>query len=685
MDLKILSDALIAQYPSPKTDDLVVDKDALVKMLRLLQTEGTKQATVLDEVEARLQQHKLSPEHHAMIACLDDWCAKAIFEAKFPDDISRHLIAVVAYLNRVALIGGIVPLTQDHPGFKILESLFDLSIGLNDLSGASKESIVQKIEETLAGLSLITDTLGSDKTIETARNLLLVLMQKDLAGFAENEKQKISKLEQRLMGSEAGRFKAVQARQNASEILNEKMSGQTLPETIVMFLQGVWLDSLHIIATRSGLKSQQWYRAIKLTETLLMTLQPESSSVIDTNDQDVTTSNPFKIDDPADSVETMLSVNIEDDSHSSDIDPSGVEPGLDDELVALDPMSTEVNTEDLSTNQEPENAADGDFDDEIPADANKNTPALNKQDLYQIIENLPKELRASLVSLEHTPDAADNAVTVIEEVYVEIMKGNQPAAYEFEPIQIDEGLLENNTTVSRSLLEPVTKFTAGQWFVYTEDNQPSQHIKLTLKLDELEYLLFTNRNGAKVLNRNFEEFAYLLASETVVALPQIGDISGAFRAHLTDLGKRQVKKEKKMNARIANIVKRAEARDKSNLDDTQFVLVAIQKDRLVIKDDPAVHSEAARLVSQLNLGATLKLEGSDDKTVEVKLAADDPADDNVIFVDETGLNLGEFDKSQIADLIAAGKCEVVDDGNDTKDDFRNMVNRMIQKKRLSAD
>jgi len=71
--------------------------------------------------------------------------------------------------------------------------------------------------------------------------------------------------------------------------------------------------------------------------------------------------------------------------------------------------------------------------------------------------------------------------------------------------------------------------------------------------------------------------------------------------------------------------------------------------------------------------------------VEAKLAVDDPSGNKVIFVDKTGLNLGEYTKDEIAGLIAGGQCEVVDSGVKEKDNFRSVVTRLRKKKGLSDE
>lgn len=633
MDQNTLNAALIAQFPLPETDKPVIGLDILLKHLRVMQTSGVDESSILQELQKNNPESSLSAYHHALIQLIDSCCSSEVIKAEFPAEISHGLMGAVACATRIALNEGIESLSRDHGALKILESLIDLSIGWPDIRGNPRELVEQKFHSSLLGLSLITETLSTDEVVESARNNLLTLLQDDIVNFSQKERQRIDKLEQRMVDAEAGQFKTVQSRNLAAQTLNAAMENRSLPRPIIEFLQGVWLDSLQLILTRQGLQSEQWLQATKLTETLIITVQPSDSSAGQT-----ASAKP-----PAD---TSLSVDVK------------IEKGVE----AFPKKDTNAATESST-----------------PAAAEA---TIATQDLYRIIEHLPEELRGSLVSLEHNAAAADAELSSIESVHIDIMKGEPPPAYEFELITTDEGLLEENTSVSQALLAPVEKLVPGQWFIYSEEGQPSRHIKLTLKVNELKQLLFTNRTGVKVLQVNFDELAYLISTETVRALPQFGAISQSLRSNLTNLVKRQVTKEKVIEAKTR---KRAAAKRKKEMEETQFVLVAVRKDQLQSDGSGEEREKALDLVAELNLGATLRMGELGKEAVEAILAVNDPLGNKVIFVDKTGLNLGEYTKEEIADLIAGGQCEVVDNGVEENDNFRNVIARLRKKKGLSEE
>ena len=88
------------------------------------------------------------------------------------------------------------------------------------------------------------------------------------------EHSRINKLEERLIASEQGRLRSQKARNTTAIMINKAMRGAKLPGPIINFLQGPWFDSIQLLALTKGLTSEEWFRASKLTETLIWTFQP---------------------------------------------------------------------------------------------------------------------------------------------------------------------------------------------------------------------------------------------------------------------------------------------------------------------------------------------------------------------------------------------------------------------------
>lgn len=624
MDSKTFYAALAAQYPRPQTDKPVMDASALRKHLRAMQAETVAESSVLESLSKRDTASMPSADHYAVISLLDSYYSRPLQGARLQEDVTDRLMGVVACVNRIALVEGILPLSRNHVALKLLAGLVNLNIGLQDVKGSSRELVEEKFCSALAGLSLLTDKLTSDRQLETARRGLLDLLQSDIASLLEAERVRIEKLEERLIAKEKGQLRKVESKQIAARIINSKMKNQFLPEPIVLFLQGVWFDSLQMILMREGLESAAWLKAVKLTETLIVTLQPDRSRKS---------------------------------------------------------KAKKAPAEDLDSGEEDTGSDAAKNEDDAP---DEDSDEIEDKDLVRIMEHLPKELGGTLIALEHDSTAAREEIEIIQAVHLDLMKGAEFSRYDFEPISTDEGLLESNTAVSKSLLARVDKLSPGQWFVFAEENKPVRHIKLTLKMSEVKQLLFTNRNGAKVLQVNFDEFAYLLTSETVKVLPRFDNIGLLLRTRLNELIKRKVGSDGKGSDGGSKIKKRAAGQLQQGSEQKIEAIVPASPDDINSEDQPARLNKISKLVSQLEFGAIVSLEEPGNEPVTARLMVDDPSGDKFIFADKFGLDLGEYSKAQLGELVAAGQCQILSNGINGKDSFRSAIDR-LKSKNVSAD
>jgi len=95
------------------------------------------------------------------------------------------------------------------------------------------------------------------------------------------------------------------------------------------------------------------------------------------------------------------------------------------------------------------------------------------------------------------------------------MKGEPIEGCDFSLLAVEPSMLDTNSRISQSLLTPVMKLSTNSWFVLNTENGNAKHIKLILKDEDAQHLIFTNRSGGSALQTSFEEFAYLLSSEKV--------------------------------------------------------------------------------------------------------------------------------------------------------------------------
>lgn len=590
MDAKSLNEALIKQHPKPGQASQQQSKEELLTQLFTLQTGGVDTTTVLDN----LRSDQLDPLHFALISFLDIQVTERVNEAQLPEEVAGKLRGVVAAVMRVAISDGVLAMTKS-PIISITEALLTLTYGWTDLRGKALESTEQKLNDAIQSLIVATGAMEGGSAMIDARNNILDLLEADIVRFVSNERDRIKKLEQRLADSVSGLLTAERSRQQTVSMLNDRMVDKLLPTSIVTFLQGVWFDSLQLIATRQGTDSDEWYRAVQLTETLISTVQQETE-----NEPAAEASNTPNID-------AML------------------------EQVALD-----VEIEKVGAGQEPA----------LPDPEPAKTASATNQKLYRIIEHLPQELRSCLVAIEHDQNAIANALAAIEDTHIQVMKGDRLEVATFSLIGND-AVADNETRVSQSLLAPVKKLNPGDWFVFHQND--ARHIKVTLRADDSQHLIFTNRNGSSALQTSFEEFAYLMSSGTVKSLPQPGELLKSVRRNLMACLKAKAKEDEIATARQERQAAESLAQ---SIESTQFVLMSVPKKSL--ESDEPIQLHPARLAAAIKANQRSS---------------------NLVYVDETN-SLNDLTVDDVIKFALGTAIEVEDDMPVGMADFKAAVERM---------
>jgi hypothetical protein len=327
-----------------------------------------------------------------------------------------------------------------------------------------------------------------------------------------------------------------------------------------------------------------------------------------------------------------------------------------------------------------------------------------KQRLYRILENLPAEIRQLLVALEQGSNAAEFAMEYIEDEQVSIISGQALQYCSFTPISCDEPL-SNRSKVSRLLLTKVEALQIGQWFVLCDADQETR-IKLILKLSDVRQLVFTNRNGMKVLEKSFDEFAYYLSSGRAKSLNHEAIFSSTFAAHFYGLIEEQARQSERLRTRKIQFDQVQEASEAEDIAAQQAARAAAllhqqaqaeEAQRLLEVQMAAARAEAnkaenaAKLqacsaaVEQLHVGAWLRLPNAGQAAQECKLAVRIASADKMIFVNRTGIKIGEYNSAELAQLLAAGQGEILDQGVEFEDTLAQVVNRLRQDRTKSYD
>jgi len=137
-----------------------------------------------------------------------------------------------------------------------------------------------------------------------------------------------------------------------------------------------------------------------------------------------------------------------------------------------------------------------------------------RQHIFEVVTQLPKDMRRWLLSLHHDTEAVNEAMGLVEYAHLHILRGQPIDLQSIEPIVV-EG--EHVTDGAAEHLNALKKWSHGQWFS-VDSGTGSQRVQLVLKTEPSQQLLFTNMAGIKALQLSYSEFSQLVAQRKVVAL-----------------------------------------------------------------------------------------------------------------------------------------------------------------------
>ncbi len=215
-------------------------------------------------------------------------------------------------------------------------------------------------------------------------------------------------------------------------------------------------------------------------------------------------------------------------------------------------------------------------------------------------------------------------------------------------------------------------------------------------------MLFTNRNGMKALDKNYDELAYLMSSSVLKPLNHEAVFSSTFSTFYQGLieefqrkqklaeeadqaeAQREAAREKALQeaAALARAKEEAEARKKEEERENRLERAKAEASRA---ENQARLAEFRETVEKLNIGAWLKLPAADGTLEECKLAVKIASADKMIFVSRTGVKIGEYTTEQLITLLVAGDGEIDDTGVEFEDTLAQVVTKLRADREKSYD
>ncbi|PKM23223.1 MAG: hypothetical protein CVV10_00275 [Gammaproteobacteria bacterium HGW-Gammaproteobacteria-14] len=278
---------------------------------------------------------------------------------------------------------------------------------------------------------------------------------------------------------------------------------------------------------------------------------------------------------------------------------------------------------------------------------------------------------------------------------------NRPLSYGSVPSVAGGSVLDNaGASISKDLLDEVAAVRVGDWFVEADSGR---RLRLLLKLDEYQQLLFVNQLGMKLVSSSFEEFAWQFSSariSTVVAPVVMLDwvterLSGLAEQYRARKKVHDAAQKEQQEAQQKIAAQREQARQKALLEARQLeeekerheaeqsAMAEAEKELERARREAAAvdHgiSEAQRkqrarlLVSGLTMGAWLTFHDDDGVETRRKLAVVLPSSGKYIFVDRIGVEKTEITREALIAGIADGAIDVV--RKDSR--FDDALNRVV--------
>jgi len=301
-------------------------------------------------------------------------------------------------------------------------------------------------------------------------------------------------------------------------------------------------------------------------------------------------------------------------------------------------------------------------------------PAENRrQYIFEVVTQLPKDIRRLLLSLQHDSEAVEDAVGLIEFTHLQVLR-NQVLELE-EIAAIDVGS-DDAAERDRDHVDALDHVEVGQWWrIDLGDGEPLR-LQLALKLEDEQQLLFTNQAGLKALRQSYRDFADLLARQKVTEL----HCGASFSASLASAAGIDSIEQLEILADATAVLPGGMAVDDptqytglEGIDDSiehieQYAVdEPVQQTRQEAPDEPAPVAGADEDLN-LPMGTWLGFHDGD-KPLMAKLAAHDREKGNYIFVNRKGIKILQLSETVLLQMVDDGLVDILQ----TNSTFRDRV------------
>lgn len=595
---------LASCYPAPSHESRhAISQDHLLELIKSIKPEeicsDSESRTFVEIVHSRIEPlDYIADPFYGLLVFTDKLFMTLSQLGKLDSAFHSALAGLKPYVASKLIQNPGFIFNIEHPFHIALSAIHQHAIGWQPSDGRVADKFLPKLEE------LIFQLANADDDSKVA------LIGNDIISFFNQNQTRLDKLENRLRDAEFGALRAKYAQQKTARLINQKLGGKKLPESVATFLKTHWRESLILIVIQLGTNSTQWAEAEKTTAALIDSFQP-----------------------------------IDDDNEK-------------------------------------------------------------RQAVFESIEGLSDKLRELTLSLSHDSDLQEQALADIEALHLDILKGGTVEYSPFDLIDNANPLNVASAKISSNLLEQVAKLKEGQWFISIDEDNKTSRMKLILKLEDIQQLLFCNQQGMKSGQFGFEEFAYRLSSRSIKPIRVTAQPRGSASTLLSKLFESHQQKltaaaEKIEQARIKALAE-AQALEKAQALTEQEEQVADNEaisnvpDTVIEEEKPLIsdinvdntssdadyderYKNAIEDIGKLSLQARVSITDDDGEEELCKLAVRLKSTGKYIFVDRAGMKKYEINESVLINWLVDQKACIIDHGSNFDDPLSNVVNSLRKK------
>lgn len=254
------------------------------------------------------------------------------------------------------------------------------------------------------------------------------------------------------------------------------------------------------------------------------------------------------------------------------------------------------------------------------------------------------------------------------------------------------------TAISEDLLRELHGLSTRDWF---EVRATGERMRLLIRQDEYQQLLFVNQAGLKTQSASFEDFAWRLTNREVVQLPRPVASPELVVEHLEDLARQYRQQQQDTKSRARAVEEQTAAAPEASATEKADAHARAEPVSAAAAAEPAASAEpetpepetdagepvpaaeradgqserkrARLLVSGLPLGTWMDFREDDNSWTRLKLILVMSSSDKYVFVSRNGLDRREVQRRDLIDGIATGTISVFNSDSRYDDTLSRVV------------